>query len=110
MTTARHATCQLGRDMAEQLDLTVPQPQPTLTNYKVASVQLRLLPSPLVQIIVVNNGGGTIVHVYEGPQAQQILSAINTANFTNNSFAKTILNRLVTDGVLSGSVSGTPGL
>lgn len=96
--------------MAEQLDLTVPEPQPTLTHYRVAQVQLRLLPSPLVQIVVTNNAGGTIVQVYEGSTAQQMLSALNTANFTSTSFAKTILNRLVTDGVLSGTVSGTPGI
>lgn len=49
---------------------------------------------------------------YDGAPAEQMLNVLNTANLTNNSLRKRILNKLVTDGYIpgAGSVAGTPGI
>jgi hypothetical protein len=93
--------------MAEQLDLTVPVTPPQVANYRVNS-KLFNTDRKLVQFGLVDNTGKRLFFEYVGPVAIQMINALNKANLTNNSLDKRILERLVADGKLIGTVSGSP--
>lgn len=42
------------------------------------------------------------------PKATNLMKALNTANLTTNSLHKRVINQLMTDGLVSGTVAGTP--
>lgn len=97
--------------MAEQLDLTNP-----VTALRVSHLVLNYgdVDTALIEIRVTgatNETGATVhAHTYAGQQARDFLKFMNTANFAppNKSMHKRILEKLVNDGVLAGTVSGTP--
>ena len=45
---------------------------------------------------------------YTGGPAQTLMIGLNKANFSTNSFQKRVMQQLVNDGKLAGTVSGTP--
>ena len=45
---------------------------------------------------------------YTGATATNLMRALNTADLTTNSLHKRVLNRLIADGKLAGSVTGSP--
>lgn len=51
-----------------------------------------------------NWNGFTKMIEYSGEQAKTFLTTLNTKNFSTTSMKKTILNKLVVDGYLSGEV------
>jgi hypothetical protein len=63
---------------------------------------------PQVRIRLKDNFGKSYEHLYSGQVALDYIKFINTANFTTKSLHKRILERLSTDGVLPGTVTGTP--
>ena len=113
--------------MAEELILTdpvVPPTPATTTKYRVSSFTMDLetivpptLPSPppapppepgLVTIKLKSDTGAYLTHQYTGKQAVQMIQSLNTANLSTKSLQKRILEKLAADGVLPGTVSGTP--
>jgi hypothetical protein len=107
----------------EELVLTDPvtEPAKTKASFRVVSLLLDYeaiaLPQPpppapqvpgLMRIQLQDNLGNPYRYEYVGQVAQDYIKFINTANFTINSLHKRILQRLSTDGVLPGSVAGTP--
>lgn len=62
------------------------------------------------QMVIVNVGDGQIAKtfIYEGQAAVDMMVTLNTANLSVSSLNKRILNKLISDGHLSGSISGTP--
>lgn len=95
--------------MAEILTLTDFVVPPTVTSYRVAQLTIKRLPNPIIQIRVVDNLGNIFGHIYDGDTAKDFINQLNTMNFTNTSLENRILQRLSTDGILVGTVSGTPG-
>lgn len=91
----------------EQLDLSTPIVQPALSFYVVDAVVFDFRGN-YISINLSGTNGELIDHAYEGDVAANLLRGLNKANFSVNSFKKTILNRLVADGVLTGTVSGIP--
>lgn len=52
-----------------------------------------------------------VVVAYTGADAVTLINALNTANLTNNSLRKRVINKLVTDGFLpAGAVTGAAGV
>lgn len=102
----------------EELVLTDPvvKPEEVTSKYKVVSLTLNndtSVPVPggqpgLVTIQLRDNLGGVFNHQYTGQTAIDYIKFINTANFTTKSLHKRILERLSNDGVLPGTVTGTP--
>ena len=45
---------------------------------------------------------------YRGTVARNMMIVLNKANLTNNSLNKRILNKLIQDGKISGTVTGLP--
>lgn len=62
----------------------------------------------LVDIHLKDNNGAKYQHQYKGNQAVNMIKQLNTANLTTKSMHKRILEKLSADGVLPGTVTGTP--
>lgn len=106
----------------EELVLTDPEVKPaeTKNTYKVVTLimdheALVEFPAPpavgvpgLLSIKLKDNLGGTLNHQYTGKPATDFIKYINTANFTTKSLHKRILERLSADGIIPGTVTGTP--
>jgi hypothetical protein len=97
--------------------ITVPPvtlPEMTKTKYHMVSITMSMEatgPSGLpgfIHIALRDDAGGLLTHVYEGPPAQQMIKSLNTANLTNKSMHKRVLEKLSNDGVIPGTVTGTP--
>ena len=97
--------------MAEQLDLTIPITTPTLTFWRVEEIRLRrasvALPAS-VFVLLRGTSGEVLTHLYEGVVAAQLIQLLNTANLTTQSLERRVLARLIADGVLAGTISGSP--
>lgn len=59
-------------------------------------------------MITVYGGGVHKTFTYNGQTAITMMNALNTANLTTNSLEKRCLNQLISDGYLSGTITGTP--
>ncbi len=97
--------------MAEQLDLTTPVTLPMLTHWRVFKLQLvhGVLPiDSIVGVTLRGTNGELFVHTYAGITAQALLTFLNTANLSTQSLERRVLARLIADGVLSGTISGSP--
>lgn len=98
--------------MTEQLDLTTPIPATAATNnYQVDEIHLRrglVNGAPRIEIQLVANNGDLLHHVYHDAEASDLMAVLNRADLSTNSLHKRILDRLVADGALDGTVSGTP--
>lgn len=97
--------------MAEQLDLSVPLTT-TVASYKLDSVLIDLRNAQIVLNLSGLNGETPIVKVYNSattPTGATLLHNLNVGNFSGaTSLIKAVYNRLIADGILSGSVSGSP--
>lgn len=105
----------------EELVLTDPVTEPAKTTNKFRVIAVLMdtegsltAPSPgnettaQVRIKLKDNYNKPYEHSYTGQTALDYIKFINTANFTTKSLHKRILERLSTDGVLPGTVTGTP--
>lgn len=95
--------------MAEQLDLSAPETKPAIntTFYRVVFIQLDWR---LRTIMIHLQGENSEIKAfgYEGDEAQTLMVALNKANLSLISLHRRIINKLVADGKLSGTPSGTP--
>ena len=95
----------------EQLDLSTPIVQATITQYTVDKLLL-FWSSKIVQIDVMSTATGTRkTFVYDAsttPTGQTLMRALNKADLSVKSLQRRILERLALDGHLVGTVSGTP--
>lgn len=62
----------------------------------------------LIQILLKDNNGAQLNFSYNGVTATAMMVLLNKANLTSNSLHKRILNQLVSEGKLLGTVSGVP--
>lgn len=99
----------------EELDLTTPVVTPPIDKFHVVTLLLdmesQVLPGTipgLVAISLKDNNNRLFNYRYEGQIAIDMIKFLNTANLTTKSMHKRILERLSNDGVLPGSVVGTP--
>jgi hypothetical protein len=61
-----------------------------------------------VQIKLKDDTGAYSFYQYKGKQAVQMIQTLNTANLSTKSMQKRILEKLSNDGLLPGTVQGTP--
>lgn len=110
--------------MAEELVLTDPvtKPAETTTKYRVMAINMDLeffngigvgvpptqMPNGLIDIRLKDDIGKYLSHQYRGDEAVNLMKFLNTANLTVKSMHKRILEKLSADGVIPGTVQGTP--
>ena len=115
--------------MAEELILTNPVVPPTpvpVTKYRVSSFTMDLetsMPSTVpvvppnppppmepgfINIKLKDDTGAYTYYQYTGKAAVNMIKQLNTANMSTKSMQKRILEKLSADGLLPGTVQGTP--
>ena len=93
--------------MAEICELAAPVTPPTLSTYRVSALTLDW-DATRIDIFLRGTNGEELRHGYSGTDARDMMTFLNRANLTENSLHKRILNRLITDGVINGTISGSP--
>lgn len=93
--------------MAERLDLTVPETTPAITTYAVTYLCLDWS-NARITVEFTGTNGEKKAHSWEGATATTLMVALNKANLTANSLQRRVLAKVTADGVLAGTVSGTP--
>jgi len=103
----------------EELELTEPdvKPEEVISSYRVVRLLLdwKAIPAPgespehgLVVVTLESNLGTLLSHEYHGTDATDLMKWMNTANFSTTSMHKRILQKLSSEGVIPGTVTGTP--
>lgn len=105
--------------MAEQIDLAAPV-GPTTNRWRVYSIHLERgvmsdgdnlvlnTTRSFIEVVLVGDNGRTFVHRWTGQAADNNILALNKADLSTNSLERRVLAKLITDGVISGAVAGTP--
>lgn len=94
--------------MAEKIDLTVPyQPNPASASELFVSKLVLDWDGQGIHITLKKNGV-TKEESYNGEEALTLMIALNKANLSTKSLQKRILERLIADNRLAGTISGTP--
>ena len=91
----------------EQLDLTTPIVPPATTYYQVVRLVLDWY-GQYIEIGLRGPNGELQTHGYSGGTAKTLMTQLNTLDLSTTSLQKRILNRLIADGVVIGTVSGAP--
>jgi hypothetical protein len=95
--------------MAEQLNLTTSQVVPQrVTSYYMVSRLVLDWDAQRILVGVRGEQGERRDFTYEGDTARTMMVALNKANLTANSLQRRVLERLSSDGLLAGTVAGTP--
>jgi hypothetical protein len=99
----------------EQLNLTTAEtiPQAITSSYKVITIGLYWEQQYIVICLRGDNGkikqftyGGLDANATEKTKAANLMIALNKANLSTISLQKRILNQLISDGLISGTVTG----
>lgn len=93
--------------MPEVLTLTLPIATPSITSYRVSRLVLDL-PAKQLWIALLDNNDQDHGYSYEGDPAVTLMNALNTANLSVKSLQRRILEKLAADGLLVGTIGGTP--
>ena len=88
----------------EQIDIT-PVALPSATNYKLNKLHLMWL-DKAIRIELVADNGETIEHGYDGDEARNLMIALNKMDLSTKSLQRRVMEKLIADGVLSGTITG----
>lgn len=91
----------------EIITLATPVTTPSITTWRVSSLLLDW-DAAVIAISLRGSGGERLSHTYAGAQATSLMTALNKANLTSNSLHKRVIQRLIDDGMLAGTISGSP--
>lgn len=61
-----------------------------------------------IEVLLIGEDGERKQHRWRGADADAMIVALNKANLSTTSLTKRIFNRLIADGVIAGTVAGTP--
>jgi hypothetical protein len=78
------------------------------TGWTIASMHLDVDRMRIVVRLRSIGGDVTIEKVYDGPVGDTLLRNLNKANLTTRSLLQRTFDRLIADGVIEGTVTGTP--
>ena len=90
----------------EQIDITVPETKPSCTYYKVERLMLDW-PAKSIHVQLKGTNGEAKSFYYSGDVAETLLFALNKANLSIKSLHRRIIERLVADGLIAGSITGS---
>ena len=94
----------------EKVDLSSPVVRANTTDYHLERIVIDVdNGSILVQLK--GNNGETLSKAYNSttsPTGASLISTLNASNNSTTSLVKRVYNRLIADGVIAGTVSGTP--
>lgn len=93
--------------MAELITLTTPIVPPSVTTYRVTYLAFDW-DNPSITIGLRGTNGERLNHSYSSSNATAMMTQLNKANLTSNSLHRRVISQLVSDGVLAGTISGSP--
>lgn len=97
--------------MAERVDLTAAETKPNCTFYELERLTIDIKAKSITAQLLGTNGESKSV-VYNAtttPTGASLLATLNTSNNSaGTSLVKRVYNRLVTDNVIAGTISGSP--
>lgn len=93
--------------MAEAITVTTPPAPAVSHDYQVVYLGLDWEDAQIA-IKLRDTNGKKIGHNYRGATALTLMRALNTANLSLKSLHRRVLERLVADGVIGGTISGVP--
>lgn len=89
----------------EQVNLSSPV---TISSYKIVMLKLDIREQTITIILHNVDANKDEIFLYTGATALTMMNQLNKANLTTNSLQKRIFERLIADGKLVGTISGTP--
>lgn len=92
--------------MAESLTLTSPANK-SQTKWDINYLTLNWQEA-IITVKLTGNNGEIFFHSYTGSTATTMMIQLNKANLTSNSLQKRIFTQLINDGLIAGSVTGSP--
>ena len=93
----------------EQIDLTTPDQAIVGTfTYSIAQLVLDRQHGRIVINLIGDNGQRKVVIFGDAENARSMLRVLNTANLSNKSLYRRIMEELISNGNLAGTISGTP--
>lgn len=92
----------------EQVDLTTSISKPSITYYRVGRLELDWDRAIIEIHLIFTPTGEKFITGYTGTEATNLMVIMNKKNFTTISMQKTILQKLIADGKISGIISGNP--
>ena len=96
--------------MSEQIDLTIPEvavPEVSVAEYHISSLSFNWEVKKII-IDLVSDNGIRKTFGYSDTEAETLMIALNKVDLSTKSLQTRILERLVADGRLDGSISGSP--
>lgn len=96
--------------MAEKVTLTVAETKPENTAYEVERLTFDIK-AKTIHVQLLGDNGEALSKVYDStttPTGASLLTTVNTSDNRTVSLIKKVYNRLIADGILVGTVSGTP--
>lgn len=87
--------------------ITLTTPVPAVTNYRVAELHL-CYSAAFIRVVLQAPAGEMTSHEYSGSVATALLNQLNVANLSTTSLHKRVIQRLVSDGKIAGTISGSP--
>lgn len=93
--------------MAETITLTTPAVAAVSIDYQVVYLELDWEHARIVVRLLAPDGR-RIAHNYLGATATTLMRQLNIANLSVKSLHRRVIERLVADGVVSGSIGGVP--
>ncbi len=94
--------------MTEQINLTIPIVKPNITYWKVSRLELDWGRATIEIHLTFNPTGEEFITGYTNTEATNLMTIMNKKNFSTTSIHKTLLQKLINDGKLLGTISGTP--
>lgn len=94
--------------MVEQINLNYPVIKENITHWKVSRPELDWDMARIEIHLSFQLTGEKKIVGYSGTEATNLMRIMNTKNFSTKSIHKTILEKLLNDGYLDGTISGTP--
>ncbi len=92
----------------EQIDLTTPITKPAISYYRVVRLELDW-DAPRIEIhLTFTPTGERVIFGYSAAEATNLMVIMNKKDFSTISMQKTILKKLIADGKLAGTISGSP--
>ncbi len=92
----------------EKINLSNPIVKESITSYQVSRLELDWQRKTVEIHLIFGSTGEEAIFGYSGDAALTLIKALNTANLSIKSLHRRIIEKLISDGSLNGSISGTP--
>ena len=80
---------------------------PAVSDFTVSELYFNW-PRQVISVVLTGAAGQVQTHSWNGSTATTLMTQLNKANLSVTSLHRRVLNQLISDGVIAGSVAGSP--